>query len=118
MAVKTGRLKPGTRSHRAHKLGGEFHTSGCVVRTLVEMLEPCQSMGGGRIYGPACGSGGMFTQAERFVDAHGRHRMVHSLVSRESKPNPRWVPNANFSTHVRRSKNRLIGIPPQKDGLR
>jgi type I restriction enzyme M protein len=40
------------------KLGGEFYTPRSVVRVLVEMLEPYE----GRIYDPACGSGGMFTQ--------------------------------------------------------
>lgn len=49
------------------KLGGEFYTPRSVVRVLVEMLEPYQ----GRIYDPACGSGGMFVQSEKFVEAHG-----------------------------------------------
>lgn len=48
------------------KGGGEFYTPQCVVRLLVEMLEPFS----GRIYDPCCGSGGMFVQAKRFVEAH------------------------------------------------
>lgn len=47
--------------------GGEFYTPRCIVRTLVEMLEPYQ----GRIYDPCCGSGGMFVQSEKFVQEHG-----------------------------------------------
>ena len=47
------------------KLGGEFYTPRSVVRVLVEMLEPYE----GRIYDPACGSGGMFVQSEKFVEA-------------------------------------------------
>ena len=43
------------------KLGGEFYTPRSVVRVLVEMLEPYE----GRIYDPACGSGGMFFQSEK-----------------------------------------------------
>ncbi len=49
------------------KRGGEFYTPRSVVRLLVEMLEPCR----GRVYDPCCGSGGMFVQSERFVEAHG-----------------------------------------------
>ena len=48
------------------KRGGEFYTARCVVRLLVEMLEPYQ----GRVYDPCCGSAGMFVQSMDFVDAH------------------------------------------------
>ena len=55
------------------KRGGEFFTPRSVVQTLVEMLEPTQ----GRVYDPCCGSGGMFVQSERFVEAHqGRRRDI------------------------------------------
>ena len=40
------------------KLGGQFYTAQCVVRTLVEMLEPYK----GRVYDPCCGSGGMLSR--------------------------------------------------------
>ena len=49
------------------KRGGEFYTPRSVVRVLVEMLEPYK----GRVYDPCCGSGGMFVQSEKFVEAHG-----------------------------------------------
>lgn len=49
------------------KRGGEFYTPRSVVQTMVEMLEPYK----GRIYDPCCGSGGMFVQSEKFVEAHG-----------------------------------------------
>ena len=48
------------------KHGGEFYTPRSIVRLLVEMLEPY----GGRVYDPACGSGGMFVQSEKFVEEH------------------------------------------------
>ena len=51
------------------KNGGQFYTPSCVVRCLVEMLAPYK----GRIYDPACGSGGMFVQSEKFVESHGRN---------------------------------------------
>lgn len=48
------------------KGGGEFYTPTSVVKTLVEMIEPYR----GRIYDPACGSGGMFIQSEKFIEEH------------------------------------------------
>lgn len=48
------------------KKGGEFYTPRCVVRLLVEMLEPYQ----GRVYDPCCGSSGMFVQSIEFIHAH------------------------------------------------
>ena len=52
------------------KGGGEFYTPQCVVKLLVEMIEPYS----GRVYDPCCGSGGMFVQSERFVEKHGGRR--------------------------------------------
>lgn len=48
------------------KKGGQFYTPSCVVRLLVEMLEPYE----GRVFDPCCGSGGMFVQSEKFILAH------------------------------------------------
>ena len=48
------------------KKGGEFYTPRCVVKLLVEMLEPYQ----GRVYDPCCGSSGMFVQSIEFIRAH------------------------------------------------
>ncbi len=48
------------------KKGGEFYTPRCVVKLLVEMLEPYR----GRVYDPCCGSGGMFVQSVEFIRAH------------------------------------------------
>ncbi len=48
------------------KKGGEFYTPRCVVRLLVEMIEPYQ----GRVYDPCCGSSGMFVQSVDFIEAH------------------------------------------------
>jgi type I restriction enzyme M protein len=49
------------------KKGGEFYTPRCIVRLLVEMIEPFK----GRVYDPCCGSSGMFVQSETFIRAHG-----------------------------------------------
>ena len=51
------------------KKGGQFYTPGSVVKLLVEMLEPYE----GRVFDPCCGSGGMFVQSEKFVEAHQDH---------------------------------------------
>ncbi len=48
------------------KKGGEFYTPRCIVKLLVEMLEPFQ----GRVYDPCCGSSGMFVQSIEFIRAH------------------------------------------------
>jgi len=48
------------------KKGGEFYTPRCVVKVLVEMLEPYR----GRVYDPCCGSSGMFVQSVEFIAAH------------------------------------------------
>jgi type I restriction enzyme M protein len=48
------------------KKGGEFYTPRCVVKLLVEMLEPYR----GRVYDPCCGSSGMFVQSVEFIHAH------------------------------------------------
>ncbi|NLJ39191.1 MAG: SAM-dependent DNA methyltransferase [Candidatus Atribacteria bacterium] len=48
------------------KKGGQFYTPRSIVKVLVEMIEPYN----GRIYDPCCGSGGMFVQSEKFVEAH------------------------------------------------
>ena len=64
------------------KLGGEFFTPHCIVRLLVEMLEPYE----GRVYDPCCGSAGMFVQSERFVEAHGGQKTDISIFGQESNP--------------------------------
>jgi type I restriction enzyme M protein len=62
------------------KGGGEFYTPSSVVRTLVEMLEPFK----GRVYDPCCGSGGMFVQSLRFIQAHGGQTDAVSVYGQES----------------------------------
>lgn len=46
--------------------GGEFFTPTSVVRLMVEIIEPYK----GTVYDPACGSGGMFVQSQRFIEDH------------------------------------------------
>ena len=64
------------------KKGGEFYTPRCVVRLLVEMIEPYK----GRVYDPCCGSSGMFIQSEEFIRAHGGRIGDISIYGQESNP--------------------------------
>lgn len=64
------------------KLGGQFYTPACIVKLLVEMIEPLK----GRIYDPCCGSGGMFVQSEKFLEAHGGKKGQLAIYGQESNP--------------------------------
>lgn len=64
------------------RLGGQFYTPSCIVKLLVEMIQPMK----GRIYDPCCGSGGMFVQSEKFLEAHGGKRGQLSIFGQESNP--------------------------------
>ncbi len=75
------------------KGGGEFYTPRSVVRLLVEMLQPYK----GRVYDPACGSGGMFVQAEDFVLAHGGNRDAISVYGQESNPTTWRIAKMNLA---------------------
>ena len=68
------------------KNGGQFYTPSCIVRTIVEMLAPCK----GRVYDPACGSGGMFVQSEKFVVEHGGRIGDLSIYGQESNATAAW----------------------------
>ena len=64
------------------KKGGQFYTPRSVVQTLVEMLAPYK----GRVFDPCCGSGGMFVQSEKFVEAHDGRIGDISIFGQESNP--------------------------------
>lgn len=64
------------------KNAGEFYTPACIVKTLVEILEPLK----GRVYDPCCGSGGMFVQSARFVENHAGNLQDISVYGQESNP--------------------------------
>ena len=64
------------------KRGGEFFTPSCVVRTLVEVLQPFK----GRVYDPCCGSGGMFVQSARFVESHSGNINSIAIYGQDANP--------------------------------
>jgi type I restriction enzyme M protein len=93
------------------KLGGEFYTPRCIVRLLVEMLEPYE----GRVYDPCCGSGGMFVQSERFVEAHGGKKTDISIFGQESNPTTWRLAHMNLAI---RSIEANLGSQPADTFLR
>ncbi len=64
------------------KKGGQFYTPRCVVRLIVEMIEPFK----GRVYDPCCGSSGMFVQSEAFIREHGGKLGDIAIYGQESNP--------------------------------
>src|SRR4029077_11867876 len=59
--------------------GGEFFTPTAIVKLIVEIIEPYK----GRIYDPACGSGGMFVQSAAFVEQHRKSVTNISIYGQE-----------------------------------
>lgn len=64
------------------KKAGEFFTPSCIVRTLVEILQPFN----GRVYDPCCGSGGMFVQSAKFIENHVGNIKKISIYDQDSNP--------------------------------
>lgn len=64
------------------KNAGQFYTPSCVVRTIVEILQPYK----GRVYDPCCGAGGMFVQSAKFIEAHQGKINDISVFGQESNP--------------------------------
>lgn len=58
---------------------GEFYTPKCIVNLIAELLEPYS----GILYDPCCGSGGMFVQSIRFVEAHAGNKKNVSVYGQE-----------------------------------
>ena len=61
--------------------GGEFYTPSSIVKTIVEILKPFNNC---RVYDPCCGSGGMFVQSAKFIEAHSGNRGTVSVYGQES----------------------------------
>ncbi len=62
------------------KKGGQFYTPKSIVKLMVEMIEPYK----GRVYDPACGSGGMFVMSEKFVEEHQGNIQDITIYGQES----------------------------------
>lgn len=77
------------------KRAGEFFTPSCVVRTLVEVLQPFK----GRVYDPCCGSGGMFVQSADFVSHHSGNINNLSIFGQDANPTTRKMALMNLAIH-------------------
>ena len=77
------------------KRGGEFYTPAGVVRVLVEVLRPTS----GRVYDPCCGSGGMFVQAEKFLESHHRSPGSISVYGQELNERTWRMARMNLAIH-------------------
>lgn len=79
--------------------GGEFFTPQSVVKLLVEIIEPYH----GRIYDPACGSGGMFVQSARFIEKHTENKKLVmneiALYGQEKIDNNLRIAKMNLAIH-------------------
>lgn len=75
------------------KKGGEFYTPRCVVKLLVEMIEPYQ----GKVYDPCCGSSGMFVQSKEFIDAHANGNGNGGLRT-QAPDTPIYGQESNYTT--------------------
>lgn len=78
------------------KLGGEFFTPHSIVRLIVEIIEPFH----GRVFDPACGSGGMFVQCAKFVARHqGSATDDLSVFGQEQKEGTVPLAKMNLALH-------------------
>jgi type I restriction enzyme M protein len=77
------------------KKGGQFYTPACIVKLLVEMLEPYQ----GLVYDGCCGSGGMFIRSEKFIEEHGGRIDDISIFGQESNPAILRLARMNLAIH-------------------
>jgi type I restriction enzyme M protein len=112
------------------KGGGEFFTPQSVVKLLVGMIEPFK----GRVFDPCCGSGGMFVQSEKFVEAHGGRKGDISIYGQESnqttwrlcnmnlvirgiEANIQWNPEGSFrnDAHKDLKADFILANPPFND---
>lgn len=75
------------------KNAGEFYTPGCIVRTIVEVLQPYH----GRVYDPACGSGGMFVQSAKFIERHQGSIKGISIYGQDANPTTRKMAIMNLA---------------------
>jgi len=109
------------------RLGGDFYTPQSVVRVLVEMLEPTK----GRVFDPCCGSGGMFVQSKKFLEAHGGKLGDISVFGQEWNPTtwrlakmnlairgieanlgPEWANSFNNDLHKGLKADFVLANPP------
>ena len=75
--------------------GGEFFTPTSLVKLIVEVIEPFH----GRIFDPACGSGGMFVQSAAFVESHRKNVTDISIYGQEKIAETIRLCKMNLAVH-------------------
>lgn len=114
-------------SKKLGQKGGEFFTPESIVQLLVEIIEPYE----GIIYDPTCGSGGMFVQSYKFLQAHGKQNGKGISVYGVESQSDIWrickmnltmrgieaknIANADClleNPHVKVKANRILANPP------
>jgi type I restriction enzyme M protein len=87
------------------KKGGQFYTPRCIVSLLVEILEPFE----GRVYDPACGSGGMFIQSWKFLESHRKDPHAISVYGEEVIDDVWRICKMNLAIRGIPSENIIVG---------
>ena len=77
----------------ATKEDGEFYTPQSIVELIANLIEPFD----GTIYDPCCGSGGMFVQSIKLVEAHGGNKRSVSVYGQESDPDTYRLAKMNLA---------------------
>ncbi|MCS4487946.1 type I restriction-modification system subunit M [Streptococcus sciuri] len=72
---------------------GEFYTPPSAVKLIAELIEPYS----GRVYDPACGSGGMFVQSMKFIEQHHGNKKNISIIGQEKNPDTRRLAKMNLA---------------------
>jgi len=90
-------------SMKDDKEEGEFYTPESIVKLIAALIEPLD----GSVYDPCCGSGGMFVQSVKFVDAHGGNSRAVQVYGQESNPETYRLARMNLA--VRGISNNLGG---------
>lgn len=72
---------------------GEFYTPPSLVKLIAELIEPYT----GRVYDPACGSGGMFVQSMKFIEQHHGNKRNISIIGQEKNPDTRRLAKMNLA---------------------
>lgn len=97
--------------------GGEFYTPASIVKTIVAILKPFDNC---RVYDPCCGSGGMFVQSVKFLQAHSGRKDGIAVYGQESNADTWKMAKSTWpsgalkptSAPTRRTPSSMTCIPP------
>lgn len=93
--------------------GGEFYTPSSVVKLIVNILKPLS----GKIYDPACGSGGMFVQSKQYIQEHNGNINSISVYGQEFNKINWNLGKLNLIIHGFKIKNKNMKTNSDEDAL-